>query len=527
MGVEHVMDSRTLDFADRVRDLTGGAGVDVVLNSLTGPAQTAGLELLAHRGRFVELGKRDIYANARLGLLPFRRNVTFAGVDILMMMQQDPGLLAEGYRELGAMLADGSLPLLPVTEHPVTDASTAFHTMASARHTGKLVLTWPGQGTDILPVEPEHVPVVRGDGSYLVTGGLGGLGLLLARWLAERGAGAVVLTSRSAPSPAVRADLDALTAQFGTRVDVVCADLAAPGTADSLVRAAQDTGHTLRGVVHAAAVVEDATVANLSPELLEKVWRPKATGAWLLHHATVGLDLDWWVAFSSAASLLGNPGQGAYAAANAWLDEFTAWRRAQGLPATCVNWGPWAQVGRGAAMEERGYAMITPEEGLAALERLLAHDRARTAYTPVDLPHWLESYPATGRTAFFAELAAPATGADSANGRTALLEALRGAADAQQRQHILQAQVVEHIAAVLRLPADRFDTTTSLVTLGLDSLMAIALRNRLQRELALDIPTTVMWTHPTAEALTRYLMTRLHPQQEQHDTGPETDPATV
>ncbi|MFI8895592.1 SDR family NAD(P)-dependent oxidoreductase [Streptomyces paradoxus] len=523
LGVEHVMDSRTLDFADRVRELTEGQGVDVVLNSLTGPAQSAGLELLAHRGRFIELGKRDIYANTRLGLLPFRRNVTFAGVDVLMMMQRDPELLAEGYRELSGMLADGALALLPVTEHPVTEASTAFHTMASARHTGKLVLTWPVEGTDTLHVLPEDVPVVRPDGSYLVTGGLGGLGLLIARWLAERGAAAVVLTSRSTPSGATRAVLDALTEDFGTRIDVVCGDVAGPGVADSLVRAALDTGHALRGVVHAAAVVEDATVARLSTALLEKVWRPKATGAWLLHEATAGHDLDWWVTFSSAASLLGNPGQAAYAAANAWLDEFTSWRRAQGLPATCVNWGPWAEIGRGAGMEERGYAMITPTEGVAALERLLAHDRARTAYTPIDLTRWLESFPATGRLAFFAELAASTPDADSTSGRSALLESLRDTDSPQQRQQILQPQVVDHIAAVLRLETDRFDASTSLVTLGLDSLMAIALRNRLQRELALDIPTTVMWTHPTAAALTRYLLARLHPEQEQNSAGSEAE----
>ncbi|MFC4464541.1 SDR family NAD(P)-dependent oxidoreductase [Streptomyces xiangluensis] len=527
LGVSHVMDSRTLDFADQVRDLTEGRGVDVVLNSLTGPAQSASLDLLAHRGRFIELGKRDIYANTRLGLLPFRRNITFAGVDVLMMLQQDPDLLAQGYHELAAMLADGTLPLLPVAEHPVCEAPSVFHTMASARHTGKLVLTWPTEGPGTLPVRPEDVRVVRSDASYLVTGGLGGLGLLVARWLAERGAAAVVLTSRSAPTATTRTALDAITADFGTRVEVVGGDLAEPGVADALVQAALDTGHPLRGILHAAAVVEDATVTNLSPALLEKVWRPKATGAWLLHHSADGQDLDWWVTFSSAASLLGNPGQGAYAAANAWLDEFTSWRRAQGLPATCVNWGPWAEVGRGAGMEERGYSMITPAEGIAALERILSHDRDRTAYTPVDLSRWLESYPATARTEFFAELAAPAGRADSADARSALWESLREADSPQQRQQLLQSRVVEHIAAVLRLDTDRFDANTSLVTLGLDSLMAIALRNRLQRELALDIPTTVMWTHPTGSALTRYLLARLHPEQGQDDTHSQTEPAVA
>ncbi|WP_228922754.1 type I polyketide synthase [Streptomyces sp. DH7] len=527
LGVPHVMDSRTLDFADQVRDLTDGHGVDVVLNSLTGPAQSASLELLGHRGRFIELGKRDIYANTRMGLLPFRRNITFAGVDVLMMMQQEPDLLAAGYRELSSMLAQGTLPPLPVTEHPVSEAASVFHTMASARHTGKLVLTWPTAGTDTLPVRPEDVTVVRPDGSYLVTGGLGGLGLLVARWLAERGAAAVVLTSRSTPTPATDTALHSLTEDFGTRFEIVSGDLAEPGVADSLVAAALDTGYPLRGVLHAAAVVEDATVANLSSALLEKVWRPKATGAWLLHHAVEGQDLDWWVTFSSAASLLGNPGQGAYAAANAWLDEFTSWRRAQGLPTVCINWGPWAEVGRGTGMEKRGYAMITPAEGIAALERILSHNRDRTAYTPVDLHRWLDSYPATARTAFFAELAAPTADSASAGTRSALLETLRETDSAQQRQQTLQPEVVGHIAAVLRLPPDRFDANTSLVTLGLDSLMAIALRNRLQRELSLDIPTTVMWTHPTASALTRYLLARLHPAQKSEAAPSETEPTAT
>ncbi|MET9293131.1 type I polyketide synthase [Streptomyces sp. NPDC003077] len=526
-GVRHVMDSRTPAFADQVRDLTAGRGVDVVLNSLTGPAQTAGLDLLARQGRFVELGKRDIYANTRLGLLPFRRNVTFASVDLLLMLRKDPEVLAVGYRELAGMLADGTLPLLPRTDHPVAEASSVFHTMAAARHTGKLVLTWPTEGTDTLPVRPEDATVVRPGGSYLVTGGLGGLGLLVARWLAERGAGAVVLASRGAPSPETRAALDALADSSGTRLEVVNGDLAEPGTADALVRAALATGFPLRGVVHAAAVVEDATAANIGPALLEKVWRPKATGAWLLHHAVQDQDLDWWVTFSSAASLLGNPGQGAYAAANAWLDEFTSWRRAQGLPATCVNWGPWAEAGRGTVMEQRGYTMIAPAEGIAALERILAHDRARTAYTPADLPRWLESYPATARTAFFADLAAASADAGVTGSRSVLLEALKTADGAQQRHHILEAQVLEHIVSVLRVEADRLDADTSLVTLGLDSLMAIALRNRLQRATALDIPSTVMWTHPTASALTHYLLDRLHPDPGQDHAGPDAGPTAA
>ncbi|MFF7454675.1 acyl carrier protein [Kitasatospora sp. NPDC008115] len=170
--------------------------------------------------------------------------------------------------------------------------------------------------------------------------------------------------------------------------------------------------------------------------------------------------------------------------------------------------------------------MIAPAEGIAALERILSHDRDRTAYTPADFARWLESCPAVGRTAFFAELAEPAAGTDPATG-SALLASLRETAGPRQRQRLLEPRVVEHIAAVLRVAADRFDAHTSLVTIGLDSLMAIALRNRLQRELDLDIPATVMWTHPTASALTRYLLARLHPAPAQDDAAPESAPAVA
>ncbi len=289
-----------------------------------------------------------------------------SSVDLVLLRQTDPALIARIVRELGEALRGGDLPPLPVTTHPVTEAAEPFHTMAAARHTGKLVLTWPTEGTTTLPVDPEDVEVVRTDGTYLVTGGLGGLGLLLARRLADLGASAIVLNSRSEPDEDTRTVIEELRAT-GTRVEVVSGDISAAGVVAEAVTAAKACGHPLRGVVHAAAVVEDAIATNIDPALLDRVWTPKATGAWRLHEATAGLpELDWWAVFSSESSLLGRPGQGSYAAANAWLDEFAAWRRAQGLPAVSINWGGWAEHGRGAYNEQLGYTMIRPAEGLAA-----------------------------------------------------------------------------------------------------------------------------------------------------------------
>ncbi|MBZ4319960.1 type I polyketide synthase [Streptomyces huiliensis] len=512
LGVEHVMDSRTVDFADEIRDLTDGQGVDVVLNSLTGPALSASLELLSPGGRFIEIGKRDVYDGTRISLLALRGNISFHVVDGGLLVAGSG--FAKAAAKLSKALRQGLLPPLPVVTYPVDDAETAYRTMAQARHVAKLALTWPTTGTTTLPVAPEDVPVTRPDGAYVISGGLGGLGLLAADRLARSGAGTVVLASRHAPRPDTARAIERLRA-LGTRVEVVPADIAAPETAGRLVQAATATGHALRGVLHAAAVIDDATVATITPELVDRVWRPKALGAWHLHHATKDHYLDWWVAYSSSAATLGNAGQAAYSAANAWLEEFTSWRRAQGLPATCIAWGPWAEVGAGTAMRDRGYAMISPEDGMDALHRLLTHDRARTTYTPSDAHHWLADHPAADRLAYFAALLDDARA--SAAGTPSLLAALADRATDAERHRLLTQAVLDHTAAVLHRDPGSLTATTAFNTVGLDSLMATGLRVRLEADTGLRIPPSAMWAQPNPAALADYLLEHLDVEPVHHD----------
>ena len=212
--------------------------------------------------------------------------------------------------------------------------------------------------------------VVRPDGSYILTGGLRRLGLAMARWLVDSGAGRVVLNGRSQPSEEAQALLDELGQR--AQIAVVLGDIAAPGVAEKLVSAAEETGLTLRGLMHSAVVLDDQIVAGLSQDSLERVWAPKAIGALRLHVATAGRDLDWWVGFSSTSSLLGAPGQGAYAAASAWLDGLVDWRRASGLPATTINWGQWSDIGVARALTFSALDPISPAEGIEALEAILA-----------------------------------------------------------------------------------------------------------------------------------------------------------
>ncbi len=342
MGIEHVYDSRSIEFAEQIRRDTDGYGVDIVLNSLTGAAQHAGLELLALGGRFVEIGKRDVYAHSRLELYPFRRNLAFHYLDILLMCGSHPQQIQDLLRTVYPLVADGALPPPEHTDYPLAEAANAIRVMSAAEHTGKLILDIPhtGRGSAVLP--PEQVQTFRGDGAYIITGGLGGLGLFLAEKMATAGCGRIVLTSRSQPNQKALETIELIRA-IGSDIVVECGDIAQAGTADRLVSVATATGLPLRGVLHAAAVAEYATLGNTTDELIERDWAPKVYGAWHLHQATAGQPLDWFCSFSSSTALLGSPGQGAYAAANSWLDAFTHWRRAQGLPATAIAWG---RVGR-------------------------------------------------------------------------------------------------------------------------------------------------------------------------------------
>ena len=263
--------------------------------------------------------------------------------------------------------------------------------MGAAEHTGKLVLDIPREGRSHVMVPPAQVPVFRRDGAYVITGGLGGLGLFFAEKMAAAGCARIVLSSRSQPTPEAMETIERIRA-MGADVEVECGDIAEAGTARRLVATATASGLPVRGALHLAAVVDDATLSNVTDELIERDWAPKVYGAWNLHTATAGQPLDWFCSFSSAAALVGSPGQGAYAAANSWLDAFTVWRRAEGLPATAIAWGAWAEVGRATAVAAAADVAIAPDEGAYAFEALLRHDRGYTGYAPITGTPWLTAF---------------------------------------------------------------------------------------------------------------------------------------
>ncbi|MBO0678428.1 type I polyketide synthase [Mycolicibacterium sp. S2-37] len=495
MGIDRIYDSRSAEFADAIRRDTDGYGVDVVLNSLPGAAQRAGLDLLTFGGRFIELGKRDIYSGNRLDLFPFRRNLSLHAVDLALITQTHPETARRLLQTVYRRIAAGELPMPHTSSHPLSDAAAAIRRVAGAQHSGKVVLDVrrPGAAADrtVAVLPPAHAPVFRSDGAYIVTGGLGGLGAFLATGMADAGCGRIVLNSRSAPEAAARSAVDRMRAA-GADVVIETGDIADPQTAARLVASATATGLAVRGVLHGAAVVEDATLANVSDELIEHCWTPKANGAWNLHQATLGLPLDWFCVFSSAAALVGSPGQAAYAAANSWLDGFAHWRRAQGLPATSIAWGAWAEVGRAAALAGSAGAAIAPAEGARAFEQLLRHDRTHTGYAALTGAPWLTAFAARSR---FAEAFRSATPAAAGGGFRAELAAL----PRDDWPAAIRRLVSDQTGLLLRRT---IDPDRPLSDYGLDSLGNLELRTRLEAETGVRVsPAQITTVRGVAEHL--------------------------
>lgn len=488
MGIEHVYDSRSTEFTDQIRRDTDGYGVDVVLNSLPGAAQRAGIELLALGGRFIELGKRDIYGDSRLGLFPFRRNLSLFAVDLALLTVSHPHTVRRLLTTVYQRTAAGELPLPRCTRYPIHDAAAAVRLVASAGHTGKVVLDVPRAGTSVATVPPEKVRPFRADGAYIITGGIGGLGLFLAGKMASRGGaagcGRIVLNSRSQPNEQARQAIERLRAA-GADVVVECGDIAEPRTAERLVACATATGLPVRGVLHAAAVVEDATLANVTDELIDRCWAPKVHGAWNLHQATAGEPLDWFCSFSSAAALVGSPGQGAYAAANSWLDAFAYWRRAQGLPTTAIAWGAWSEVGRATSLADGAGMAVKPAEGFRAFETLLRYDRPYSGYAPIMGTPWLTSFAQRSR---FAEAFGSVGQGNPDTGKfLAELQAL----PREEWPSAIRRLVSGQISLLLRRT---IDPDRPLSDYGLDSLGNLELRTRIETETGVRISPTKITT---------------------------------
>ncbi|WP_159050597.1 SDR family NAD(P)-dependent oxidoreductase, partial [Streptomyces cellostaticus] len=502
MGVAdtHIASTRDLAFCERFLAVTGGEGMDVVVNALAGEFTDASLRLLPRGGRFVEMGKTDIRDSEQVAQ-------TYPGVVYQAFDLMDAGVprIAEMFAELGAMFEAGTLVPPPVTCFELSQAVAALRYLQAARHLGKVVLNIPA-GWDR-------------QGTVLVTGGTGTLGGELARHLVDvRGMRHLVLMSRRGPAAPGVARLVAELARSGAAVRVQAGD-AADRSALASVLAKIAVERPLTAVVHAAGVIDDATVESLTPQRMATVLAAKADAAWNLHELTEGAGLAGFVLYSSAAAVMGSAGQGSYAAANAFLDALAAYRRERHLAGQSLAWGLWAQTsemtghleGAGLSRLRRGGVQpMTTEQGLALFEAATALGAPLAVPARLDLmvlsrggrpvPALLRGLAAGGVSA--RPTAAVATAAD-AGGLAARLAALSPA----EREHDV-VEIVRAAAAVVlgHERAGDIDPQRAFRDMGIDSLTGLELRNRLAAETGLSLPATLVFDQPTPLEVARYLV---------------------
>jgi acyl transferase domain-containing protein/NADPH:quinone reductase-like Zn-dependent oxidoreductase len=502
-GADHVLNSRSLDFADQVLALTNKRGVDVVLNSLTGDFIPASLRSLAKDGYFLELGKRDVWSSAAVA--SFRPDIKYLAYDLGEEIGRNPDLFPELLDELVSAFADNTLRLLPVKLFPLERVRDAMRYMAQARHVGKIVLTTrAGRAASARDL-------VR-DGTYWITGGLGSLGKETARWLVGRGARHLVLTGRHADE-ATNRDFLAELSRSAVSVRVIEGDAGNRPRMREIYDEICRSMPPLRGIIHAAGVVRDAALINQRLYDADEIRRGKVDGAWSLHELTRNIPLDFFVLYSGAGVVLGAPGQGMYCAANAELDALAHFRQSCGLPATSVAWGPWSGggmaadlVGRGRdVFAARGLTMIDSEVGFSLLERLLIDGSAYGAVIRIDWEKFLSRLPDGADRAYYSLVATIPRASKGASAEPSFREQLKAVAAAQRRDALV-AELASSARQVIGLDKETpISSILPLREMGLDSLMAVELRNVLARLGGQSLPATLLFDYPHLEALGLHL----------------------
>jgi thioester reductase-like protein len=522
LGIAHVMDSRSVSFAEHIMDVTSGEGVDLVLNSLAGDFIPKSFSLLRAGGRFLELGNVDMVRNSAFGLRNFQNNRSFFGVNLGTLAMQSPAKCGVLLEEVMSLFEQGVFQPLPSQSFPVAHATTAFRHMAQARHIGKVVINFEDQA--VTTTESADAPLeFAEEASYLITGGMGGLGLQVAQWMLSRGARHLVLMGRHAPNATAQAAIDAMRRTQGAEVAVVKADVADERQVAGVLAAIARKLPPLKGIFHAAGFLDDGILLQMTPERFKAVMAPKVQGAWNLHALTQELPLEHFVLFSSAASVLGSPGQSNYVAGNAFLDALASHRQALKLPVLTVNWCPWTEVGlaarpdRAGRLAVRGLGSISPKEGIPVLERLLRQSLGQVAVMPFDVQQWEKFYPQARQLQLFAELAraqqevpAAKAGPAKATPRAALL-----AAKPETRESWLQDYLREQVSKALRLPAGKLDARTPLNKLGIDSLMAVELNNRIEADLGATVPVVKLLEGISVTEVAAHLLQQLPPPGEE------------
>ncbi|KAJ5592205.1 hypothetical protein N7537_009109 [Penicillium hordei] len=504
MGVEAVLDPTSVSFHDQLKAVTGDQGMDVVLNSLSSTMFPQSVVCLAPFGRFLEIGSTDIYRNTKLGLEQFSRNGSFFVVDVDRLAIEKPDLHCRMINEVCALLANGQLVPLPVTTYPITEVSTALKAVSRSTVIGNIAVELP-DNTEVVTVPPTQLEL-RGDRTYIITGGTSGLGLHFARLLVKRGARYLMLASRSGPKSeedhAIILDLR----RHGANVRIAQADISSL-EAVMLLFSHQTGWPPIVGVVHCAGILGDIYAHETKMDDFWHVFKPKALGAWNLHLATQNMDLDFFVMASSIASIIGLTGQFGYAAANQYLDGLAHYRQASGLPGFSLNLG---LLGYFAGMSEKsthndrlheilqslGLVTTCLPAVLSAFERGILHGTTQRLALNLDWSMFLTAYPHLIRDAAFMGLKNEQAELGS-SGSTRSIFNISG----PQRVAMIADTLCSGLAKIIGVNPSRISLTEKISQYAFDSLTLTQLRGVILREVRVPYPLMRLFEAPSLQEI--------------------------
>ncbi len=514
LGVKHVFDSRSLTFADEVKVATDGRGVDIVLNSLSGKGITQSIKCLAPFGRFIEIGKADIYQDTKLALKRFGENLSYHAVDVDRLMLQKPKLAKRLYQGIALLFSEKQLVVHPHQVYPVSQLTDALRVLSKGGHIGKLVVSM--QADDEIEVLPAQELQLTADATYLITGGASGFGLMLAKWLAEKGARRLVLLSRSGYKHQGDYQIADALKQQGVELYPMNLDITDRKAVNGVVSYINKHLPPLKGVIHSAAVLNDATLMNTDTERFMKVFRPKVLGAWNLHQATEQTDLDFFLSLSSISSLFGLPGQSNYSSANNFLDRLAQHRQSLGLAGSSVNLGV---LGTYAGMSKeggnvlnvlanQGWLPLSLTQVTDKIENVLLQQPAVRMAANLDWQRFRSFFSHLQQDVRFAHFLEEAQQGGGSNSNSTLADQVKNAVEDQQVP-LLRSLLAESLAKILGATVDQIETDVSISAMGLDSLMLNQLRNWIQQKLEVNFPLMKIAKGPSLTELAEQLLEEL------------------
>ncbi|KAJ4409179.1 Type I Iterative PKS [Gnomoniopsis sp. IMI 355080] len=529
----HIFSSRDASFGPSIRDATSGKGVDVIINSLAGDLLRESWDCIGHFGRFIEIGKRDITSNTRLEMTKFDHNATFSSVDLTVLANEKPKKMAATFADVMRLFETNTVkPIAPITIFGISQVETAFRLLQSGKTTGKLVVV-PKTGEQVQATHPVNVSndIFRADASYLIIGGTGGLGRSMTKWMVGKGAKNVVLVSRRARlEGAVQQLAQDLRQSAGVNVVVKACDVTDWDCVQSLIKSCSSELPSIAGVIHAGMVLRDVLFEKMAFEDYEAVIGSKVAGTWNIHNALLSTPLDFFIALSSAAGIVGNRGQAAYAAANTFLDAFCRYRQRLGLPASSLDLTAVNDVGyladsgterQDEVLKNLGGESMNEAEVLALISAAVTGSKSDTneaifsghCLTGLHLgedPERLPYYAADAKFNHLREVMLSLHGsADAASGaQISISTALSRVKSPEEAVEIITGGLTGKLSSILMIPTDELDAGTPITKYGLDSLNAIELRNWITKELGVNLQVLQLLTSGSLANLASTIMTK-------------------